>query len=762
MKKTLLIFGLLLSFAFLYAQNAPQNGALKNVTPAERAIAQQNLEALSIAPIADLAPFAQTSTISSRGNQEVVLFEPFSSPSLPAGWITLDVDGDGYTWQFTQTAQTCETLYPEGHGDTYSINSGSYYNCVGALYPNNWLITPALELGANTTIKWWVRVIDAAYSYDHYGVYISTTGTNPSDFTLLFEETLTSAQLTWTERTTTTTTGGSNCYIAFRHFNSSDVYIFCIDDVEVSTEGVGTTYCPAVTNVSAVQAVGTSAKITWTAPSVTTDLTGYKIYEGTTEIGTTTVGTTTFITNALSAGEHTFGVAAVYDEECEPKKVTATVTIKTCGGAITGVEVEYDANCKATVSWDAVGKGRDYEGWIKYCVSDEIVGRVGWSATSGNDMTACIRFLPSDLAALGVESGQVIDKIALGFGTELAFVNTMEIRIWQGGTSITDPGTLEYTFPLAGPFGSYPENTIAEFEIDPYTIDASRELRIGWNLVNTQGYPQGRDGGPNVPGKGMIFYCADYPVSGWIDAAAVYGWYYNWIIKAWVTEGGVQESKYNVYKGTVLVAGGIEETTWTDTESVTVGVDIDWCVVQACSNGGESEAGCVTLMCGTPCEPITNPEGTLDITTANITWTAVEGATKYEVTRDGKTETVTTNAYTETGEFVGGESYTWEIVTVCGEQKTDPVPVTLICNNINDIALSLFTIVPNPAQNEITISAAISFNTVEVINFLGQTVISQINNAQTVKLDISNLNNGVYFVRLVSENGTSVKKFVKQ
>ena len=73
-----------------------------------------------------------------------------------------------------------------------------------------------------------------------------------------------------------------------------------------------------------------------------------------------------------------------------------------------------------------------------------------------------------------------------------------------------------------------------------------------------------------------------------------------------------------------------------------------------------------------------------------------------------------------------------------------------------------FTIIPNPATNQVTISSATSFHSVEIINFLGQTVVSQSIEGNTATVNVSNLNNGVYFVRVFFEGGGSVKKLVKQ
>ncbi|MCL1850562.1 MAG: T9SS type A sorting domain-containing protein, partial [Bacteroidetes bacterium] len=67
-----------------------------------------------------------------------------------------------------------------------------------------------------------------------------------------------------------------------------------------------------------------------------------------------------------------------------------------------------------------------------------------------------------------------------------------------------------------------------------------------------------------------------------------------------------------------------------------------------------------------------------------------------------------------------------------------------------------------PAYKDITISAKIDFHKVEVINFLGQPILSQSVVGNTATLDISNLANGVYFVRMVSLKGIGVRKLVKQ
>ncbi|MCL2040506.1 MAG: T9SS type A sorting domain-containing protein [Bacteroidales bacterium] len=528
--------------------------------------------------------------------------------------------------------------------------------------------------------------------------------------------------------------------------------------------GSGGDDCPAVTDVTADVYEATKVKVTWTAPSKA--LTGYKIYQDGTEKATVAEGVTEWISDALANGTYTFAVAATFDDGCTPVKVAAApVEIKTCNGKVSNLDVKYETDCsKATLTWDAPAKSREYEGWMKWCVNDEITGRVGWSSSSGNDMIAAIRFTPADLANLGIESGQAINKVSLGLGTELSAITTMEIRIWEGGSSITDPGTLVYTFPIAGPFGSYPESTMAEFDIDEYTIDVSKELRIGWRVVNTVGYPFGRDAGPNVAGKGILIYCADSPISGWADTYSLLGLDANWSLKAWVTEGSgpPPDAEYNIYRDAIQIGGPTKETTFEDTE-FNPEQPYTWSVAVACLNGGDGEwvdvekDACIDNP-PDPCDPITGGTAAVVCDEAVITWTAVTGAVGYKVSKDGATTTVTEPAYTETGEFEDGVSYTWTVVTVCDEDESDPVEITGVADcstpGIPELANSV-SIYPNPANTTVTISA-LNFAKVEIYNTVGQLIETRTDQS----VEVSSYNTGVYFFKVYDVYNNSVTKRV--
>ncbi|MCL1850097.1 MAG: T9SS type A sorting domain-containing protein [Bacteroidetes bacterium] len=124
----------------------------------------------------------------------------------------------------------------------------------------------------------------------------------------------------------------------------------------------------------------------------------------------------------------------------------------------------------------------------------------------------------------------------------------------------------------------------------------------------------------------------------------------------------------------------------------------------------------------------------------------------------------------ETNYIDNGFDYTiktkWSVTAVCpnGTESSRLSVTKQPCKpqTINENEIGSFTIVPNPATDKITITAKSNFSKIEVINFLGQTVISQSNLNSATTLDVAHLNSGVYFVRIASETGTFVQKFVKQ
>ena len=144
-------------------------------------------------------------------------------------WTFIDADGDGYGWDFENWAGTNAV-----RTGSAAAASASYINNIGALSPDNWMITPQLQIPAEgATLNYYVRTYQQEYPDDFYAVLVSTTGTNTADFThTIYSGTAAQASY-YLKSLDLSAFAGQNIYIAFRHYNCTDVYWMLIDDLQV-------------------------------------------------------------------------------------------------------------------------------------------------------------------------------------------------------------------------------------------------------------------------------------------------------------------------------------------------------------------------------------------------------------------------------------------------------------------------------------------------------------------------------------------------
>ena len=142
-------------------------------------------------------------------------------------WTLVDGDDDDYEWELSNGT---------GNTGSYYMASASYVNYVGALTPNNWFISPAIDLTSQSgTIKlsYFVKGQDDTFFAEHYKVRISTTTSDTASFsTVLVDETL--PMVGWNEKTVDLSAyAGQTIYIAFVHCEITDMFYINLDDVSV-------------------------------------------------------------------------------------------------------------------------------------------------------------------------------------------------------------------------------------------------------------------------------------------------------------------------------------------------------------------------------------------------------------------------------------------------------------------------------------------------------------------------------------------------
>ena len=377
-----------------------------------------------------------------------------------------------------------------------------------------------------------------------------------------------------------------------------------------------------------------------------------------------------------------------------------------------------------------------------------------------------------------------------------------KVQIYMGGSvDFSDPDNPEYN----------PGNLIIEKVVDSYvlsqfnnielatpiTIPANKELWFGVIYYPEDGYPmltidyeKPAQLATCHPYKSDLVYFEDEdmwlsmtelesanPISWvqgvWLEIEALCATAtdlkaeYNDVCVAvlnWNAPADNPNAEYHIFRDNVKLTtnGPIQATTYTD-DKLDITKIHTWEVKVVCTGCGLSEAASVNLPVCVSCPAPTNfvAQYINNCEAVELKWNST--GEKFNVWRDG--EKIASEIVEKTyiyAESASDKPHTWKVETVC--ELVNPLPsatqTVSKCVGINENEI-IFSIVPNPATDKITITSATTINSIEVINFLGQTVISQMAGT-TNEVDIANLTNGVYFVRVVAENGTSVQKFVKK
>ena len=494
-------------------------------------------------PTTDLA--SNTTTTPSRAIIYAEGFEGTTGSALPTGWTKTS----GTNWITIANGQTFEQVQDifEAAEGTRSLGR-SWYNS-----GNNWAFSAGFELtaGENYTISYWYSAPGYALygERDNFEVKLGTSQA-AANMTTTLHSNINNDVHEWTLFTHafTVTTSGTY-YLGFHDLTPVQEGIWiAIDDIKITG---------------------------YEAPAT------YNVYrDGTLIAGP--IEATSYV-DVATQGTHTWAVTAVCPTggESAPVSDTKTCEIIDCP-AVENLTASINLdNCETTLEWTP-GSKSSKDAWLKWCINDVITGRLGYSETTGEDMTAANRFTPEDMVAAGFEHGQKITKVAFGIGTQMASVNTMELIIWQGGNSTANPGNIVHQQPITN-YSTFTENAMNEIVLTtPYSIDMTKDLRIGYRVVNTAGYPFGRDAGPCVIGKGDLFYCAT--LGGWLECSSLLsGWNFNLSLKIWIED----VTSYKIYRDGIQIAGPIVATTYVD-DDVTANVQHTWAVEAICPNGGTS------------------------------------------------------------------------------------------------------------------------------------------------------------------------------
>ncbi|MCL2065058.1 MAG: choice-of-anchor J domain-containing protein [Candidatus Cloacimonetes bacterium] len=229
-------------------------------------------------------PKAQENTVNPVTNQlrNSILEEGFEGTAFPpAGW-TIQSTLTGQQLQLSQWIRISDSEWGGSmtvpHSGTAAAVSRSWYT--NPINPNNYLITPLLQLpaGESIAVTYWMQPeYGGPWGAEQYTLYVSTSGNQMSDFTtVLHNETF---PLVWNPEEYVSRTislsayAGQSVYLAWRHHDCADNSALFIDDIIVEVTQPRGTLTGTVTS-SGAPLSGATVTVVGAGNSTTTNAQG--------------------------------------------------------------------------------------------------------------------------------------------------------------------------------------------------------------------------------------------------------------------------------------------------------------------------------------------------------------------------------------------------------------------------------------------------------------------------------------------------------
>nr|MDK2850164.1 hypothetical protein [Candidatus Cloacimonadota bacterium] len=307
-------------------------------------------------------------------------FEEYNDFAIEFGeWTLVDVDQSatygfsGITFPNSGTAMSYIIFNPNNTTppleDNPAVTGDKYAACFASTTPpnNDWMITPQVMGGGE--VRFWARTYMPDYGLERFNVGVSTTGTNPADFTIISGPTYVEAPIEWTEYVYDLSAyAGQQIYVGLQCV-SNDAFIFFVDDFYVGDDQVRLTssreakiapnapHIDIVRNADATRSIVTPnpVKIITAQPrNAERSLTGYKVYRllaadqdneaNWTTLTPSTITPTEYQDNTwgpLPSGVYKYAVKAVYTNDVMSNAAFSNELHKGMMGTLTGVVTEF-------------------------------------------------------------------------------------------------------------------------------------------------------------------------------------------------------------------------------------------------------------------------------------------------------------------------------------------------------------------------------------------------------------------------------------
>ena len=157
-----------------------------------------------------------------------------------------------------------------------------------------------------------------------------------------------------------------------------------------------------------------------------------------------------------------------------------------------------------------------------------------------------------------------------------------------------------------------------------------------------------------------------------------------------------------------------------------------------------------------------------------LTWSPVEGTLGYGILLYGEPLGLTSYADTSAQVVVVPEvEFCFTVVSILQiddnnfpteiSEPSEAACVTTGTLSVEELS-HVFNIYPNPVQSELYIATELQVEEISIYDIYGRQALCQQANVSTSQqvIDVSDLGTGIYFVKISTDNGEIVKRFVKK
>lgn len=144
-----------------------------------------------------------------------------------------------------------------------------------------------------------------------------------------------------------------------------------------------------------------------------------------------------------------------------------------------------------------------------------------------------------------------------------------------------------------------------------------------------------------------------------------------------------------------------------------------------------------------------------------LTWDAPRAFVNYIVLRNGVQVAETTETtFVDSGLASG--TYTYSVIAVYDEGQSMPAVVVVeVYDSLDENLNVAFSVFPNPAKDYINIVTNAQSYEYQLINSIGQVVMNGTLNGND-QISLSNINKGMYFLKVVADGETTINKIIVQ